>query len=161
MTEVTLRPLRAGTSEDVRDAVRALRVAATQQSLVASVEKSLAQVAEDPALTAYAAYDGAQRGLDVPPERPVGFAVTEVRGGVGFILRVLIDEAEQGRGYGRALMLELVRRLRLQPEAEIVATSHRPDNPVMARLCASLGFEAWPTPWEAVDGEVFLAIPRR
>jgi diamine N-acetyltransferase len=110
------------------------------------------------ALTAFAVYDVSQLGLPEPDQEPVGFAVTEVVASVGFILRVLIDFDHQGMGYGRALMTELVRRLRLVPDVELVATSHRADNEPMARLCAELGFEAWDTPFPPPPGEVYLCL---
>lgn len=119
----------------------------------------MAQVAADPALTAFAVFDAAQRGLAKPAQSPIGFAVTEVRGGVGFILRVMIDFAHQRRGHGRSLVQELMRRLRLDPEVEMVATSHRRENLAMAALCSSLGFEPWETPWTNEDeDEVFLFL---
>lgn len=156
MVDVTLRRV----DGPLVDAVLRLRVAPAQAGLVASVQKSLDEVAGDPALTAYAAFDGAVRGVPHPAEPPVGFAVLEVRGGVGFVLRLLVDEALQGQGYGRALLVELVRRLRLEPDVEMVATSHRRENAAMAALCRSLGFEPWATPWPDDDpDEVFLRLP--
>jgi diamine N-acetyltransferase len=78
---------------------------------------------------------------------------------VGFILRLLVDEAHQRRGYGRALLHELLRRFRLDPNVEAVATSHRRGNDAMAALCRSLGFEPWDTPWPSDDeDDVFLTL---
>lgn len=155
MSQVTLRRL----GDDYWAGVLALSVAPDQQHLVASVEQSRREVEADASLTAYAIHDGSQRGLVEPAERPVGFAVTETVVSVGFILRLLIDEQHQRQGYGRAAMLELVRRLRLSPDVEMVATSHRADNETMAQLCASLGFVAWPTPFEPPAGEFYLRLP--
>ena len=42
----------------------------------------------------------------------------------GFILRLMIDEKFQRRGYGKAAMVEVIRRLKLHPEVERIATSH-------------------------------------
>jgi diamine N-acetyltransferase len=39
--------------------------------------------------------------------------------------------------------VEVIRRLRLEPEVEMVVTSHRHDNAVVAALFRSLGFVAW------------------
>jgi len=156
MVDVTMRPV----DQSLLDGVLGLRISHEQEDLVASVQKSLAQVAADPALRAFAVFDASQRGLERPTEAPVGFAVIEVRGGVGFILRVMVDQAQQGRGYGRALLRELVRRLRLDPDVERVTTSHRRQNGAMETLCRSLGFETWVTPWvDEDDDEVFLALP--
>lgn len=79
MPSVNLRPV----SQVNREAVLALRPAAEQAHLVASVARSLTEVAGDDALTAYAVYDGSQRDLPTPNRPPVGFAVTEVVTGVG------------------------------------------------------------------------------
>jgi diamine N-acetyltransferase len=127
--------------------------------MVASVEKSLSEVDADPALTAFAIYDASQRGLPDPEQAPVGFAVSEVVASVGFVLRLLIDERHQHRGYGRGAMAEVVRRLQMNPDVEMVATSHRHDNLAMARLCVALGFVPWETPFAAPEGEVYLRLP--
>jgi diamine N-acetyltransferase len=141
-----------------RDAVLALRVTAEQQAFVVSVAASLAEVEADEALTAYAVHDTTPR-TPSGPDRPIGFAVTEVRDGVGFVLRLLVDAGEQGRGLGLDLLVRLVEVLRARPDVEMVATSHRHDNVVMAGLCRSLGFVPWETPWPPPDGEVYLRLP--
>ena len=58
----------------------------------------------------------------------------EVVAGVGFILRLMIDRDAQGQGYGRSTVIEVMRRLRLSPEVELIATSHRRENVAAARL---------------------------
>jgi diamine N-acetyltransferase len=73
----------------------------------------------------------------------VGFVMYEIDCGVGSILRLMIDRAHQRQGYGRAALLEVVRRLRLEPEVEMVATSHRHDNAVVAALLRSVGSVPW------------------
>ncbi len=42
----------------------------------------------------------------------------EIVAGVGFIMRLMIDRKHQRRGYGRATMLEVIRRLKLCPDIE-------------------------------------------
>lgn len=155
MASVNLRRVSAAEPQGVRS----IRPAPDQTHLVASVEKSLAEVGADEALTAFAAYDGSQRGLAQPERPPVGFAVIEVTAGVGFILRVLVDADHQRRGYGRTLMRELMRRLSLSPDVELIATSHRHDNAAMAALCAELGFEPWSTPFAPAEGDIYLCLP--
>lgn len=58
-------------------------------------------------------------------------------------MRLMIDRKHQRRGYGRATMLEVIRRLKLCPEVEIIATSYRKENEVAAKLYQSLGFIRW------------------
>lgn len=156
MADVTLRTVDA----ELFAAVVALRVTEEQAGWVASNLKSLAQAATDPALRAYAVFDAAERGMVAPTSPPVGFALLEIRAGVGFIQRVMIDTSHQRRGYGRALMLELVRRLLLDPDAEMTAVSHRRDNRPMGALLASVGFVPWSTPWPDPDpDEMYLRLP--
>lgn len=92
----------------------------------------MAEVDANDALTPFAIYDGSQLGLPEPDRAPIGFAVIEVVASVGFVLRLLFDADSQGRALGRAALSELVRRLRLNPDVELIATSYREDNLVMA-----------------------------
>ena len=154
MDKVTLRRL----SGSDRQGVEGIRPRPDQEHLVSSVEASLAEVESNDALTPFVVFDGSQLGLPEPDQRPVGFAVTEEVASVGFILRLLIDADHQGMGDGCAAMTELVRRLRLSADVELVATSHRAENLSMARLCADMGFEAWDTPFTPAPGEVYLCL---
>ncbi len=136
-----------------------MRVSDDQTNSVASNEKSLAEASVDPALFPFAVYDEAARGEADPAMPMVGFCMYEIRFGVGFILRIMIDSAWQGNGYGRAAIVEMIRRLRLCPDVEMIATSHRHDNFAIASLFESLGF----VPWEVndqgdVDGEIYLML---
>jgi diamine N-acetyltransferase len=154
MARVHLRPV---TVNNVRECLR-LRVDATQESLVASNAQSLAEAKANPELVPLAVYDEAARGYPAPAVPMIGFATYEVTLGVGFILRLMIDRAHQRKGYGRATVLEVIRRLRLHPEVEMIATSHRQDNAASARLFRGLGF----VPYDVQDGrpgEVFLRLP--
>lgn len=67
----------------------------------------------------------------------------ELSDAVGFIVRLMIDEKFQRTGYGRAAMIEVIRRLKLHPEVEQIATSHERKNEAAARLFESLGFVDW------------------
>jgi len=157
--DVHLRPV----TPDLVAECCALRVDATQIGFVATNERSLALAREHPALVPLAVYDGAARGYPRPSCPMIGFVMYEVDCGVGSILRVMIDRAHQRQGYGRAALREVIRRLWLHPEVEMIITSHRHDNAVVAKLFGSLGF----VPWEIEDtfpvtpGEVYLQLPRR
>ena len=67
----------------------------------------------------------------------------EIVDAVDFILRLMIDEKYQRKGYGRTAMIEVMRRLKLHPEVERIATSHQRQNKAAARLYESLGFVDW------------------
>jgi diamine N-acetyltransferase len=67
---------------------------------------------------------------------------------------LLVDAAHQGRGLGRAIVQELVGRLRAAGDAP-VRLSHHPDNVASRTLFESLGFR----PTGAVeDGEVVMEL---
>lgn len=153
---VHLRPV----TKDNLDQCLGLEVRPEQAHLVASVAKSLAQAYVDPNLHPFAVYDARALGYEQTDEPVIGFAILEVAAGVGFILRLLVGAEYQGRGYGRATMMELIRRAKLYPSVEMIATSHAKGNEVMARLCVSIGFVPWDVGYAEGDGpEVFLRLP--
>ena len=139
MAEVHLRPV---TNENVADCL-ALEVEEGQTQDVAGNAKSLAQAAVNPALVPLAIYDCAARGFVEPSTPMIGFVMLELAAGVGFILRLMIDKRFQGEGYGKAAMQEVIRRLRLYPEVEMIATSYRRGNEAAASLYQSLNFVPW------------------
>ena len=156
MAEVHLRPV---TLANYRECL-ALQVGDAQTGLVASNARSLAEAYVNLNMTPLAVYDVAARGFEEPPTPIIGFVMIEMAAGVGFITRLMIDRAHQGRGYGRAAMMEVIRRLRLTPEAEIIATSHLRENAAAARLYAGLGFVSWEIAYATADAEeVYLRLP--
>lgn len=157
MSDVHLRPI---TPANERDCL-ALRVADAQTGFIASNARSLEQAKTHPTLVPLAVYPVAARGYPAPTVPMVGFAMYEVDVGVGSILRVMIDARHQRRGYGRAALVELIRRLRLIPEVEMIVTSHRAGNVAIARLLDQLGFVPWDVdPTLRRAGEVYLRLPR-
>jgi diamine N-acetyltransferase len=70
----------------------------------------------------------------------VGFCMVQLMGGVGFIMRLMVDRRFQGRGYGRAAMEDVVRRFQATPGVEMIATSVRKGNAAAESLYRSLGF---------------------
>ena len=155
MAEVHLRGI---SLENYKECL-ALRVDESQSSLVATNAQSLAEAKVNPTLVPLAIYDAAARGYERPTVPMVGFTMYELAAGVGFILRLIIDRGHQRRGYGWATMLEVMRRLRLHPEVELIATSFRRENVAAARLYHSLGFVEWDIGWANPNGpEVFLRL---
>ena len=154
---VNLQPVVAANLADCL----ALDVAAEQRALVATNAKSLAEAYVDPTLTPLAIYDEEALGY-LPPEIPSpmrGFVMFEVKGGVGFLLRLMVDARYQGAGYGRAAAVEVIRRLRAREDVELIATSHRRGNEASAALFGSLGFVPWDIGWaKEQSDEVFLAL---
>lgn len=156
MAEVHLRPI---TLANYQKCLR-LRVRTEQEGLVATNAQSLAEAYVNPNLVPLAVYDRAAQGFEESPLPMVGFTVYELAAGVGFILRLMIDQTYQGRGYGRAVTAEVIRRLQLYPSVEMIATSHRRDNEAAGRLYQSLGFVAWEINSGTPESEeVFLRLP--
>ena len=139
MAKVHLRKI----TKDNLEECLALKVKDSQKNLVATTTKSLAQAYVDPNLFPLAVYDAAACGYEQPEVPVIGFTMYEIVAGVGFIMRLTIDEKYQGQGYGRATMIEVIRRLKLCPNVEIIATSYRKENKIAAQLYQNIGFREW------------------
>ena len=156
MTQVSLHAI----SENNRPECLALRVAETQSGWVAPNSESLQEAAANSNLVPLAIYDVMARGFEKPDLPMVGFTMYELSASVGFIRRLMIDQRFQGKGYGRAAMREVMRRLKLHPEVELIATRHRRDNEAAAKLYRSLGFVDWNIRWaQEHPSEVYLCHP--
>lgn len=119
--------------------------------------KSLAEVYVNPTLHPFGIYD-AKAHYQANPVM-VGFTMYEIVDAVGFILRLMIDEKYHRKGYGRAAMIEVMRRLKLHPDVEQIATSHQRHNEAAAKLYESLGFVEWKSELATENsGEKFLIL---
>jgi len=58
----------------------------------------------------------------------------------GFIIRLMVDEKYQGKGYGRFAMHWILDHYRAEERVKAVGISYEPDNDVARKLYASLGF---------------------
>lgn len=58
-----------------------------------------------------------------------------------FIIRLMIDEKYQGKGYGRFGMEKMLEIFRADDRIQTAAISYEPENESARRLYASLGFE--------------------
>jgi diamine N-acetyltransferase len=76
--------------------------------------------------------------------------------GCYWICRLMIDREHQGRGYGRAAMVELLGRLRSREDCSELRISFVPENVAARDLYLSLGFEDRGL---MEDGEVVLVMP--
>jgi hypothetical protein len=80
------------------------------------------------------------------PSQQILIPVTRVSG-----MRELLD--------ARAAMREVIRRLRLLPEVQLIGTRYRRSNEAAANLYRSLGFIPWKVPWHNSDpDEVYMAL---
>ncbi|VEP14230.1 GNAT family N-acetyltransferase [Hyella patelloides LEGE 07179] len=134
--------LRKVTRENFRECL-SVQVAESQKDWVATTTQSLAEAYVDRNLFPLAIYDATVCGYEQPEAPMIGFAMYEIAAGVGFIMRLTIDRKYQKQGYGRATIIELIRRLKLYPDVEIIATSYRKENKIAAKLYQSLGFRRW------------------
>ena len=139
--------LREITKETVKS-ILALKVAEGQEDLVGDNGNSLAQALFEEK----AWYRGIYAGDD-----PVGFVMLSIdREKPEFYLwRFMIDEAQQGKGYGKSAMELLIELIRSEPTSTEF-TLHVMDLPHSARaFYESLGFEAT---GEVEEGEIVMRL---
>jgi diamine N-acetyltransferase len=138
-----------------RDAVIAVRVRPDQEQFVASVEKSFQHAEQYPDAKPWyrAVYAG---------DEPVGFVMLSwnlVPGpgfrGPYFLWRLLVGAEHQGRGYGTAILDEVVTLLRAEGAKELL-TSYVPEEGSPGPFYLGYGFV--PTGEVDEDGEVILAL---
>ena len=120
MAVVTLREI----TDENRDAVLALRVGDEQSEYVADVAQSLADAVQYPETKPW------YRAVCADDE-PVGFVM--ISDGITdpdpsllgpyYLWRLLVDERQQGRGYGRAAIDLVVEHVRSRPDAETLLVS--------------------------------------
>ena len=93
---------------------------------------------------------------------PVGFLMLsynyEFARFQGFILRLMVDDAHQGKGYGKFGMNWMLEKYRADERVQVVGISYEPNNEVARTLYASLGFQET---GEIVDGEVLALLNLR
>lgn len=118
----------------------------------------------------------AQFGEDIPDEgywamepygiyeedKPVGFLMMSYNYSFsrfqGFILRLMVDEKRQGKGYGKFGMEWMLEKYRSDPRITAVAISYEPENETARKLYASYGFAET---GEIVDGEALALLNLR
>jgi diamine N-acetyltransferase len=127
--EIRLEPVTAANWKQVI----ALELAEGQENFVESNVYSIAQSKFEPSLLPMAIYDGDQL---------VGFTLYgyDVEHQSYAIQRLMIDRHLQGQGYGRAGMVELIRRMSEIPGCREIYLSFQPDNVVGEHIYESLGF---------------------
>ena len=130
--------LRDITGDNFEDVIR-LKVRDDQTGFVASNVYSLAESKIFPDLIPLAIYAG---------EKLVGFTMYGAwpERKEYWIMRLMISAEEQGKGYGRASMQQVIERLRSFSGCDKIKISYEPHNLCAKGLYASLGF--------AVTGEM-------
>jgi diamine N-acetyltransferase len=73
-----------------------------------------------------------------------------------FIIRLMVDEKYQGRGYGRFGMEKMLEIFRAEERIKAVGVSYEPENEAARKLYASLGFQET---GEVVEREIVAVLP--
>ncbi|MCK4258931.1 MAG: GNAT family N-acetyltransferase [Halanaerobiales bacterium] len=130
---ITLREIN---SENWRPVIK-LKVSPDQEKFVASNIYSIAQSKIEPEWNINAIYN---------EEKLVGFLMhgISIEGGEfdGYwICRLMIDHQYQGKGYGKAGMIELLKSIKETGHSGDIYISFEPENEVAEKLYSKLGFE--------------------
>ena len=150
MGREALIELREITMANFRECI-GLSVEDDQRDYVASNMYSLAEAKADGVSIPLAIYAHGEM---------VGFTMYnyDAKQGIGFIDRLMVAAGQQGRGYGRAAMAEVIARLRAIPGCRKIRTSFEPTNVVAQRLYESLGFRTTGE-IEGGEGVAVLELP--
>ena len=125
--------LKEVTAENLRK-IAALKVKPGQQNFVAPNAYSVAQSKFYPSWVCLAAYAG---------EVPVGFAMYGIDDDDNtlWIIRMMIDEEFQGKGYGREILKEIVEHIKSRNFVNEIFLSFVPGNDTAKKLYESFGFK--------------------
>lgn len=139
---VALRPV----DENNYRSVIALDVGPGQERFVARNVNSIAESKVYPYLIPAAVYSD---------DELVGFALygRDPETGKYWIVRLMVDAAHQGKGYGRAAVLALIEEIQALPECGEIYLSLVPGNEAAEGLYQSVGFERT---GEIEDGEIVM-----
>ena len=74
------------------------------------------------------------------------------------IIRLMVDDKFQGKGYGRFGMEQMINIFRADERIKNVGISYEPENEVARKLYASLGFVE---PGEMIEGETLAVLKLR
>lgn len=92
-------------------------------------------------------------------DKPVGFVMYACNLNhsrfQAFVVRLMVDQQFQGRGYGREIMQLVLKRFRENEHIKNVGISYEPENAAARKLYASLGFVE---PGEILDGETLAVL---
>jgi diamine N-acetyltransferase len=137
--------LREITAENFKECVN-LKVADDQKTFVASNVMSIAQSKIYPTMNIRAVY---------ADDEMVGFVMygLDTDDGRYYLVRLMIDERHQGKGYGKAATLAVIEDLRQTDGCREVYLSFVPENTNAERLYKNIGFERT---GEISEGEIVM-----
>lgn len=94
--------------------------------------------------------------------QPVGFVMYSLNPAhsrfQAFVMRLMVDQGFQGKGYGREIMKWVLQTFRDNEQIKSVGISYEPENAAARQLYASLGFVE---PGEMLDGETLAVLKLR
>jgi diamine N-acetyltransferase len=137
--------LREITPENFKECVN-LKVADAQKSFVAPNVMSIAQSKIYPTMNIRAVYAG---------DEMVGFAMygLDTDDGKYYLVRLMIDERHQGKGYGKRAALAVIEDLKQKEDCREVYLSFVPENDGAEKVYKSIGFERT---GEISEGEIVM-----
>lgn len=139
---VTLREI---TPENFKECIN-LKVADAQSTFVAPNVMSIAQSKIYPTVEPMAVYAG---------DEMVGFVLfgLDTDDGRYYLVRLMIDERHQGKGYGRAAVHAVIEKMRENPGCRELYLSFVPENTGAEALYKSIGFKRT---GEISEGEIVM-----
>ena len=151
--------IRPVTKDNWRDLVR-LKVRDDQTHFVASNVYSIAESQFGDDFEGH--WDLFPFGIYDDVNAPVGFLMYglnyEHPKQQAFIIRLMVDEKHQGKGYGRFGMEKTLEIFRPDERIRVVGISYEPENDGARKLYEKLGFEET---GEMIDGEVVAVLRLR
>lgn len=137
--------LREITPENFKECVN-LKVADDQKTFVAANVMSIAQSKIYPTMNVRAVYAG---------DEMVGFVMygLDTDDGKYYLVRLMIEERQQGKGYGKAAALAVVEEMKQIADCREFYLSFVPENTHAERLYQNIGFERT---GEISEGEIVM-----
>lgn len=153
--------VRPVTRDNWRELIK-LQVREDQQRFVASNVKSIAESQFGYDEPGDGHWDMYPFGIYDDAGAPVGFLMYGYNFSYpkmqAFVIRLMVDEKQQGRGYGRFGMNWMLDRFRNDERVKTVGISYEPENEVARKLYASLGFAET---GEMIESEVIAILRLR
>jgi diamine N-acetyltransferase len=144
--------IRPVTRENWQELIR-LKVREDQSHFVASNLYSIAEAQFGDEFEGH--WDLYPFGIYDDENNPVGFCMYGLRfehpDQQAFIIRLMVDEKYQGKGYGQFGMEKMLETFRADERIRVVGISYEPENERARRLYAKLGFEET---GRLIEGEV-------
>jgi diamine N-acetyltransferase len=153
--------IRPVTKDNWRDLIR-LQVRDDQKNFVAPNVNSIAESQFGYDEAEYGHWDFHPFGIYDDADNPVGFLMYGLNFAhpkrQAFIIRLMVDDKFQGKGYGRFAMEKMIEIFRGDERIKDVGISYEPENEIARKLYASLGFVE---PGEMVEGETLAVLKLR